>query len=137
VIAGLRDLGKTIFLTTHYMEEAERLADRIAVIAAGEIIARGTPHTLGGRQLSGTRITFAPPSAAAAADLPAALASRVEREGDGRIAVSSSSVAADLHALSGWALERGVELDELEVRQPTLDDVYLNLTANDQPRSHR
>ena len=117
------------------MEEAERLADRIAVIAAGEIIAQGTPQTLGDRQLSGTRITFATPSGAAAADLPATLAARVEQVRDGRIALSSSSVAADLHSLSGWALERGVELDDLEVRQPTLEDVYLNLTANDQPRS--
>jgi ABC-2 type transport system ATP-binding protein len=135
VIAGLRDLGKTVFLTTHYMEEAERLADRIAVIAAGEIIAQGTPQTLGDRQLSGTRISFAPPSGAAAADLPPALVARAEQERDGRIALSSSSVAADLHSLSGWALERGVELNDLEVRQPTLEDVYLDLTANDQPRS--
>jgi ABC-2 type transport system ATP-binding protein len=131
VIAGLRDLGKTVFLTTHYMEEAERLADRIAVIVAGEIVARGTPQTLGNRQLSGTRISFAPPSGTAAADLPATLATRAEQERDGRIALSSSSVAVDLHSLSGWALERGVELDDLEVRQPTLEDVYLNLTTND------
>ena len=55
VIAGLRELGKTVFLTTHYMEEAERLADRIAVIAAGEIVAEGTPQTLGGRQLARRR----------------------------------------------------------------------------------
>jgi ABC-2 type transport system ATP-binding protein len=137
VIAGLRDLGKTVFLTTHYMEEAERLADRIAVIAAGEIVAQGTPQTLGDRQFSGTRITFATPSGAAAAELPATLASRSEQQRDGRIAFSSSTVAVDLHALSGWALERGAELDNLEVRQPTLEDVYLNLTANDRPRSQR
>ncbi len=49
MIDGLRDLGKTIFLTTHYMDEAERLADRIAVIVAGQIVAEGTPATLGGR----------------------------------------------------------------------------------------
>jgi ABC-2 type transport system ATP-binding protein len=135
VIAGLRDLGKTVFLTTHYMEEAERLADRIAIIAAGEIIAQGTPQTLGDRQLSGARITFAPPSGTAVGDLPAALAGRADRELDGRIVLPSCTVAADLHALSGWALERGLELDDLEVRQPTLEDVYLNLTTNDQPRS--
>ncbi len=135
VIAGLRDLGKTVFLTTHYMEEAELLADRIAVIAAGEIIAQGTPQTLGDRQLCGTRITFAPPGGSTAGALPPALAARAEEEPDGRIALPSSSIAADLHALSGWALERGLELDELEVRRPTLEDVYLNLTANDQSRS--
>jgi ABC-2 type transport system ATP-binding protein len=133
VIAGLRDLGKTVFLTTHYMEEAERLADRIAVIAAGEIVARGTPQTLGDRQLSSTRITFSAASGAAGAagDLPPALAARAEQEPDGRIALPSSSVAADLHALSGWALERGLELDQLEVRRPTLEDVYLDLTTDD------
>jgi ABC-2 type transport system ATP-binding protein len=131
VIAGLRDLGKTVFLTTHYMEEAERLADRIAVIAAGEIVARGTPQTLGDRQLVGARITFAPPSAIQVRDLPAALVGRGEQASDGRIALPSSSVAADLHALSGWALERGLELDELEVRRPTLEDVYLDLTTDD------
>jgi ABC-2 type transport system ATP-binding protein len=131
VIAGLRDLGKTVFLTTHYMEEAERLADRIAVIAAGEIVARGTPQTLGDRQLAGARITFAPPSAIHVRDLPAALAGRCEQAPDGRIALPSSSVAADLHTLSGWALDRGLELDELEVRRPTLEDVYLDLTTDD------
>jgi ABC-2 type transport system ATP-binding protein len=135
VIAGLRDLGKTVFLTTHYMEEAERLADRIAVIAAGEIVAQGTPQTLGDRRRSGARITFAAPSSTALAELPPALGERVERHPDGRISLSSSTVATDLHSLSGWALARGLELEDLEVRQPTLEDVYLNLTADNQTRS--
>jgi ABC-2 type transport system ATP-binding protein len=135
VIAGLRELGKTIFLTTHYMEEAERLADRIAIIAAGEIVAQGTPQTLGDRQLSAAEITFAPPSGTAVADLPASLAERARPDVAGRIVVPSSHVAADLHALSAWALDRDLELDDLEVSRPTLEDVYLTLTANDQPRS--
>jgi len=135
VIAGLRDIGKTVFLTTHYMEEAERLADRIAIIADGEIIAQGTPQTLGDRQRSGARITFAAPSGAAAGDLPPVLAERAERHVDGRISLSSSSVAADLHSLSGWALAHDLELEDLEVRQPTLEDVYLDLTVNNQTRS--
>jgi ABC-2 type transport system ATP-binding protein len=130
LIADLRALGKTIFLTTHYMEEAERLADRIAVIAAGEIVAQGTPQTLGGRQLTGTRITFAQPRGTNVADLPATLAERAGQDAQGRIVLPSSSVAADLHALSDWALQRGLELDDLEVRRPTLEDVYLNLTAH-------
>jgi ABC-2 type transport system ATP-binding protein len=131
VIAGLRALGKTVFLTTHYMEEAERLADRIAVIAAGEIVAQGTPQTLGGRQLTRTHIAFAPPHDTDAADLPVALAEHAERDAGGRIVLSSSHVAHDLHALSGWALQRGLDLDDLEVRRPTLEDVYLSLTADD------
>ena len=76
VIAGLRDLGKTVFLTTHYMEEAERLADRIAVIAAGEIVAEGTPQTLGDRQLGAAQIAFSAPEGSSARRAPGALAAR-------------------------------------------------------------
>jgi ABC-2 type transport system ATP-binding protein len=135
VIGGLRDLGKTVFLTTHYMEEAERLADRIAVIADGRIVAEGTPQTLGGRQLSDSQIAFARPPGTTVASLPAALASRVSAQQDGRLIVPSSTVAADLHVLSGWALDHDLELDDLEVTRPTLEDVYLRLTTADQPRS--
>ncbi len=135
VIGGLRDLGKTVFLTTHYMEEAERLADRIAVIAAGEIVAEGTPQTLGGRQVGGSRITFALPGETTVHELPASLTDRIQEEGAGLIALPSTTVAADLHALSGWALERCLELEDLEVRRPTLEDVYLKLTTPTEPRS--
>jgi ABC-2 type transport system ATP-binding protein len=135
VIAGLRDLGKTVFLTTHYMEEAERLADRIAVIAAGEIVAEGTPQTLGGRQLEAAQITFSPPEGSSSADLPARLSARAQPQVDGRLLLPSTQVAADLHELSAWALARDLELDDLEVTRPTLEDVYLQLTAdNDDPK---
>jgi ABC-2 type transport system ATP-binding protein len=130
VIGGLRELGKTVFLTTHYMEEAERLADRIAVIAAGQIVAEGTPQTLAGRQLQAAQIAFTPP----ATDLPAPLAERVQGLAGGRVLLTSDAVAADLHQLSGWALERGLELDDLQVTRPTLEDIYLQLTTDaDQP----
>jgi ABC-2 type transport system ATP-binding protein len=129
VIAGLRKLGKTVFLTTHYMDEAERLADRIAVIAAGQIVAEGTPQTLGDRQLEATQIAFSPPGGSTATDLPAALAQRVERHASGRLLLPSTRVAADLYTLAGWALERGLEFDDLEVTRPTLEDVYLQLTT--------
>jgi ABC-2 type transport system ATP-binding protein len=132
VIAGLRALGKTVFLTTHYMEEAERLADRIAIIAAGEIVAQGTPQTLGDRQLAHTHITFTPPHGTRVADLPTALIGHAGEDTAGRVALSSASVAADLHALSGWALQHGLTLDDLEVRRPTLEDVYLSLTTDHQ-----
>ncbi len=127
VIAGLRSLGKTVFLTTHYMEEAERLADRIAIIAAGQIVAEGTPQTLGDRNRSAAAISFALPAPTGPADLPPALAQRAERPLGGRIVLPSASVAADLHTLSGWALEHDLELDDLEVRRPTLEDVYLEI----------
>ena len=140
VIAGLRAIGKTVFLTTHYMDEAERLADRIAIIAGGRIVAEGTPQTLGDRHLSGARIGFDLPSGALAQQLPEQLVERARHEADGRIVIESHAVAADLHALSGWALERGLELDDLGVSRPTLEDVYLSLTetaaSTESIRSH-
>ncbi len=129
VIAGLRDIGKTVFLTTHYMEEAERLADRIAVIAAGQIVAEGTPQTLGDRQLEAAQISFSVPEGSTAVELPGALAARVTHHASGRLVLPSTRVTADLYALAGWALERGLELDDLEVTRPTLEDVYLQLTT--------
>jgi ABC-2 type transport system ATP-binding protein len=135
VIAGLRDLGKTVFLTTHYMEEAERLADRIAVIAAGQIVAEGTPQTLADRQLEAAQIAFSPPDGSSATELPAALATRVTHQASGRLLLSSTRVAADLYTLAGWALEQGLELDDLQVTRPTLEDIYLQLTTEtDDPK---
>jgi ABC-2 type transport system ATP-binding protein len=129
VIAGLRDLGKTVFLTTHYMEEAERLADRIAVIAAGEIVAEGTPQTLGDRQHGVAQIAFSPPGASSDPELPPPLAAQAKQQAGGRVVLESTHVTADLYALAGWALEHDLELDDLEVNRPTLEDVYLQLTA--------
>ena len=127
VVAGLRELGKTIFLTTHYMDEAEFLADRIIVLADGEIVAEGTPATLGGRDRSAVRITFTMPDQLATDELPApfAEAPRV----DGRVEVRSEAAVGDLRTLTLWASERGVELPDLEVRRPTLEDIYLELTG--------
>jgi ABC-2 type transport system ATP-binding protein len=127
MISGLRDLGKTVFLTTHYMDEAETLADRIAVLRAGKIVAEGTPGTLGGRDHAAYRITFTLPDGIACEELPASLrASR--REGSERVLIETEQVMGALHALSGWALERGLELTDLQVRRPGLEDVYLALT---------
>jgi ABC-2 type transport system ATP-binding protein len=128
VIEGLKALGKTIFLTTHYMDEAERLADRVAVIAGGVIVAEGTPQGLGGRQDADAQITFALPPGANQSDLPGAFTGRLSHVGP-KLLLPSSAVAADLHALSGWALDRGFELHDLEVKRPTLEDVYVQLTA--------
>jgi ABC-2 type transport system ATP-binding protein len=130
VIGGLRDLGKTVFLTTHYMEEAERLADRIAVIAAGQIVSEGTPQTLGDRQLEAARIVFSLPVGSSPTEIPSELTPRVKKEADGRLLLPSESVAQDLYILAGWAIERGLELHDLEVSRPTLEDVYLQLTTD-------
>ncbi|HET9117479.1 MAG TPA: ABC transporter ATP-binding protein, partial [Pseudonocardiaceae bacterium] len=100
VIAGLRDLGKTIFLTTHYMEEAERLADRIAVIAAGRIVAEGTAASLGGRDAGASVISFTLPSGVSAADLPPAVAAAVtSSSGAGRVEAQAASPLPLLAAL--------------------------------------
>ncbi|HVD85977.1 MAG TPA: ABC transporter ATP-binding protein [Solirubrobacterales bacterium] len=108
VIAGLRDLGKTVFLTTHYMDEAQRLADRVTIIAAGEIVARGTPEDLGERESGETTIRY---------------------RADGRdVVLNTTDPVKALHELTGEALERGEALEGLEVTRPSLEDVYLELT---------
>ena len=124
VIAGLRGLGKTIFLTTHYMDEAENLADRIAVIAGGRIVAEGTPGTLGGREQMATRIAFTLPEGI---DLPEELRIAATRV-DGRVVLEAEQPLPLLKTLADWALERGIDLPDLDVRRPSLEDVYLELT---------
>ncbi len=108
VIAGLRDLGKTVFLTTHYMDEAQRLADRVTIIADGEIVARGTPEDLGERKAQAATIRY--------------------RAGGEEVSLETTTLAQTLHELTGEALARGEELEGLEVTRPTLEDVYLELT---------
>ncbi len=130
VIAGLRHLGKTIFLTTHYMDEAEYLADRIAVIAAGRIVAEGTPKTLGGRDRMTAAIRFTLPEGVQAADLPADLRPLAEPGPGDTTVVRSETPLGHVKVLADWALARGIDLPDLDVRRPTLEDVYLALTAD-------
>jgi ABC-2 type transport system ATP-binding protein len=130
VIDGLRKLGNTIFLTTHYMEEAERLADRIAVIVQGRIVAGGTPRALGGRDRMAAAITFSLPADVTHADLPDALRPLAETIDDGRYEVRSEAPLVHLGALALWAISRGLDIPDLEVRRPTLEDVYLTLTED-------
>ena len=128
VIGGLRDLGKTVFLTTHYMDEAENLADRIAIIADGEIVAEGTPQTLGGRDRLDATIRFTPPQGIGAGDLPATLRLLVEPGSNGAVSIRTESPLRHMRDLADWASARGLDLPDLEVRRPTLEDVYLALT---------
>jgi ABC-2 type transport system ATP-binding protein len=127
VVSGLRDLGKTVFLTTHYMDEAQALADRVAIIAAGEIVASGSPDELGDRQEGASEISFSLPAGIGSSDLPAAISGAVATS-NGRLLLHTDEPLAVLNALTGWALERGIELSRLEVRRPSLEDVYLELT---------
>ena len=128
VIADMRALGKTIFLTTHYMDEAQRLADRVAVIARGEIVAQGTPDDLGDRENAPATVRFLLPAGTAPSDITA-VAAGAAADSDGGVSFRTDSPVEALHALTGWALERGVELGALEVRRPSLEDVYLELTG--------
>jgi ABC-2 type transport system ATP-binding protein len=131
VIANLGRLGKTVFLTTHYMDEASTLADRVAIIAAGRIVAEGPPAELGGRRDAATTISFTLPPGVEAAKLPAGLGEPTAAA-NGRFAVTVSDPVETLHRLTGWALERGVALGGLEVSKPSLEDVYLELTKEDE-----
>jgi ABC-2 type transport system ATP-binding protein len=128
VIAGLRDLGRTIFLTTHYMEEAEHLADRIAVIAKGEIVAEGSAASLGERATKASTIRFTLPASMSASDLPPTIATALVASADGHIEARASSPLPLVGDLAAWARERNVDLLDLEVTRPTLEDIYLELT---------
>jgi ABC-2 type transport system ATP-binding protein len=130
VIAGLRELGKTVFLTTHYMDEAEELADRIAVIASGQIVAEGTPGTLGGRNRMAATIRFTLPDGTGAGDLPPELQELLAGE-DGHVTLTTEKPLVHVRALADWALGRGIDLPDLDVRRPTLEDVYLELTRSE------
>jgi ABC-2 type transport system ATP-binding protein len=125
LIQGLCRLGKTVLLTTHYMEEAQRLADRIVVIARGVIVAEGTPDTIGGRDHAATVVRFALPAGVTITDLPV----RDARVDDaGVVSIRTAEPTKVLHELTAWALADGGELAGLEVQRPSLEDVYLELT---------
>jgi ABC-2 type transport system ATP-binding protein len=111
LVRSLRELGKTILLTTHYLEEAEQLADRVAVLRDGRIVAAGTPA-----ELTGTT---------------AATEIRYRRNGE-EVVVRTEEPTRTLHDLTADALAHGVELEGLTVRRPTLEEVYLSLTGDDE-----
>jgi ABC-2 type transport system ATP-binding protein len=124
LVKRLCTLGKTIFLTTHYMEEAQYLADRVAVMASGRVVALGTPGSIGGRDAGATQIRFTLPGHVALSDLP--FAARMD---NGRALIETSDPTRTLHALTGWALERGVPLGQLTATGRSLEDVYLELVG--------
>jgi ABC-2 type transport system ATP-binding protein len=123
VIRSLAALGKTVVLTTHYMDEAQYLGDRVVVIAMGRIVAEGPPSTLGLRESRGVRIRYRSPSGAMP---PASLEGVTSADGFVEVHVDDPVVA--LHDLTGWAIERELPLEGLEVVRPSLEDVYLALT---------
>ena len=111
-IRSLRELGKTVLLTTHYLDEAQSLADRVAIIKGGRILAEGAPRELGVDSARRVRITYRGPDGEA-----------VEHITDDPTTL--------LHELTAEALARGERLEDLEVTRPSLEEVYLELTADE------
>jgi ABC-2 type transport system ATP-binding protein len=128
-IASLKDLGTTIILTTHYMEEAEHLADRVAFIAAGRLVSQGAPGDLAAREAS-PRITFTLPAGISPGDLPEPVRSAVSSSSGGTVVLSARSPLTLLGRLASWAEQAQADLIDLEVRRPTLEDSYLQLTGD-------
>jgi ABC-2 type transport system ATP-binding protein len=127
-VRSLCELGKTVFLTTHYMDEAQALANRVAIIRAGEIIAVGRPEELGGRNLRPAEIRFLLPSGVGLDELPEIPSVDVSLDGD-RVTVITREPVPATHRVTAWALDHGLELERFSVSQPTLEDIYLELTG--------
>jgi len=110
MIRSLRELGKTVLLTTHYLDEAEQLSDRVAVLREGRIVAIGKPS-----ELTGGRV-----------------ATEIRYRLNGReVLVETHEPTKVLHELTGEALARGEELEGIQVRRPTLEEIYLELTVGE------
>jgi ABC-2 type transport system ATP-binding protein len=124
LVKQLCRFGKTVFLTTHYMDEAQYLADHVAVIAAGRLVALDTPQSIGGRDTGSAQIRFSLPDGVTLAALP--LAARVE---GGQALIETGEATRALNVLTGWALTQGVELVNLTVTRRSLEDVYLELVG--------
>jgi ABC-2 type transport system ATP-binding protein len=125
LVRELRAAGTTILLTTHDMEEAQALADRVVVLAAGAVVAEGRPDELGGRNAELVRIAFMLPRGYAPSDLPL-----TAEFADGRFVMQTASPTQALHELTAWAMQRGTVLAGLTVDRPSLEDVYLRLTTD-------
>ena len=128
LVESLRSGGTTIVLTTHYMDEAERLADRIAVIVNGEIVASGTAGSLGSARQLTAELSFSVPAGVAPDQLPVSIGT-TSIDHSTKVRVRIDDPVSALFSLTRWALEKDHKLPDLEVRRPTLEDVYLNLTT--------
>jgi ABC-2 type transport system ATP-binding protein len=125
VVRNLATLGKTVLLTTHYMDEAQQLADRVAVIVRGRIVAQGAPDTLAGRNTANPTVSYRlPPGVTPPPGMGAA-------DDTGAVQFEPADLTAALHRLTGWSIDNGVTLDDLRILRPSLEEVYLQLTSDD------
>lgn len=124
LIEELCRLGTTVLLTTHYLDEAEHLADRVGVLSRGTLVAEGTPDELTGRQ--GDTVVSFTLVGAEYDDMVGVLPPNTSRNGQ-RVEFTSTDPTRDVHAVTGWAIEHGAQLDALSVSRPTLEDVFLGL----------
>jgi ABC-2 type transport system ATP-binding protein len=128
MIEGLRDLGKTVFLTTHYMDEAQHLADRLTILDDGVVVAQGNADELASRTLGGTIIRFQLPDGTTPDQIRQATGIDPEVSGN-EVTLTTDSAQHTLYQLTGWAEQAKIELVGLEAMRPTLDEVFLRLTS--------
>jgi len=133
-IERLKALGKTIVLTSHYLDEVQRLAGWVVVIADGEVVAEGPPSSLGARDVSDAEVVFRLSDRLCWSDIPEAVR-HLASEKDGAVVIHTTTPTQVLYDLTAWAVSRGCELPALRVVRPSLEDVYLELTkdAAEQP----
>jgi ABC-2 type transport system ATP-binding protein len=127
MVNGLRSLGTTIVLTTHYMDEAQALADEILVIGDGKVVGRGTPEDLGGRDTAALHIRFRLPAGVDAAAVPFDVS--IDQHGFCELTTTDDLVT--LHELTGWSIENDISLQGLVATRPSLEDTYLALVGGD------
>ena len=129
IVKSLTALGKTVFLTTHFMDEAQYLANRVAVIAKGVIVAEGPPDTIAGRDRMAPRISFRlPPGSPQLPDR-----GQIEQPGGG-YELRTDDPTQTLYELTGWAVQQGVSFETIDVTRPSLEDVYMELTGGEEGR---
>ena len=129
-VGRLRDAGTTILLTTHYMDEAQHLADHLVILRAGDVVGRGSPTELLASSGDGAVVTFTLDPAVSLTEVACRL-SAVPEVGARGVRLTSRDPQRDLYSLLSWAHEHRVELRDLEVDRPNLDDVFLRLTRDE------
>jgi ABC-2 type transport system ATP-binding protein len=128
MIEGLKALGTTIVLTTHYMDEAQHLADEVVILREGQIVAQGSPERLGAELGRDSAIRFRIPAGVDSDEIASALGTHPQLSG-GVATLASRDPQHDLYRLLEWAAGRDLELHDLEVRRPSLEDIFLDVTA--------